>query len=81
MVDKKSLDKQLQIDEIQMVEARDHYPHKGAFIIRWSSERGFGEYVFHINMDDTISLDTERDGPDRVKHALSLLVDKSIIKD
>ena len=81
MVDKKPLDKKLQINGIQMIEARDHYPHKGAFIIRWSSERGFGEYTFHINMDDTISLDTECDGKDRVKHALSLLVDKAIIED
>jgi hypothetical protein len=77
----KPLDKHLQIDEIQMVEARDHYPHKGAFIIRWSSERGFGEYVFHINMDDTISLDTECDGKERVKHALCMLVDKARLED
>lgn len=77
MSDDKPLDKNMKIRDIQMIEERPHYPHLGAFVIRWSSERGFGEYTIFIEADGTIAVDTECDGKSRVKQALGILIDNA----
>lgn len=71
----------MQIDDIQMCGERPHYPHKGCMTVRWSSERGFGEYTILKMEDGTFVVDTECDGKELVKQAFCKLIDDAVRRD